>query len=197
MSVCLSHSGLPPCLNEPQQGVGLSSLAHHVHPPLVFAMVEASLDVGFHSVVLSPTLPRDRELLHGLPQASLGSIPNAASQNVLLVDRFESSCPSSLHQRLFDGRYPKRAPSSTPFGSRMPSDQCGSVALSFESVSEVFSLLFQVPSVFSGTDVLYAIGCLLVDVSPPFVAKFLVEPLLEMTDPLLLLGCCFLCSSPQ
>jgi hypothetical protein len=159
-------------------------------------MIQASLDVGFHHESVPPELPRDRARTDRIERANLGTVPVAASQEILLIDGFEYARNRELHQLIFDGRYPQRAPPALPLRDIVASNPFRAGGLPRQSVDAVSNVFLEGLRVVLGAAPVHAVRGVFVDVAPAVVPQFLIAQLIEVANPRLLVAGCVVCYAP-
>ena len=87
-------------------------------------------------------------------------------------------------QRILDGGDASWAPLAIPFWDILPADELGSVSLPLESLHEMVHVLVEIALLVRRTHAVHPRGCRLAEVTPALVEKRLVEPLIEVAEPM-------------
>jgi uncharacterized protein YjeT (DUF2065 family) len=154
----------------------------------VVEVVEESLDVRFHDIVVLPKLELEGQLVYGVQRSHVRAIAITTAQKVLLVDGLQDARDGELQQLVLYRRNPQRAQLAFPFGDVLPSNEFGSVSLLLESLHQVVDVLIEVLFIVLGAHAVYAVGGILANVAPALAEKILVEQLVQIAEPMLRFG---------
>jgi hypothetical protein len=154
--------------------------------------IEALLDVRFYHPGVSSELELDGQCLHRLQGAYLWAIAIPIAQEILRIAGFEEARYCPLQELVFSGGNPQGTLRAIPFRNIRASDELGAVPLLLQALHEVVDVFVQVLLVFLGTHLIHASGGILSDVAPALLQEVLIEPPVEVAEPISLLTGCLL-----
>ena len=197
LAIRVQHPCFEPLLDQPQQCSVIEALCQHPDHPLVIDVVEEASDIRFDHPGASPKLARDRPCVYRVQGPHLWPLSIATAQKILLVEGGEEARDRQRQQLILDGRYPQRSQLAVLFGDIVPSDPCGSVALPLQSLHQWPDVRFQVLLVRVRAHLIDAVGGLLADITPAVLEQLLIEPPVEVANPILRVAFGLLCYALQ
>jgi hypothetical protein len=190
LPICLQHSRPEPRADQPPASAVFKAFCPPPPPPVMLDGVEEPLDVRFDPKVVPPELTRNGQPIHGVQRSHVRPVPIATPQDILRVDGLQYPRAGELQPLSLDGGHSSRAQLAIPFRDVPPSDAFGPGALPLEPLHEMVKVLLAMALIGLRTNAVHPRGCRLAAVPPTLVEKRLVEPLIEVAEPMfgLLLG---------
>ena len=197
LAVRLQYPRSKPFTNEADKRFIIDAFSEHPdHPFMIYSIEEAS-DIRFHNPAIFPSLKHPGEVRAGILWTAIGTIPIAEVQEILLIDSFEDFGYCDLQQLVLSGRDPQGTLFPIRFGNITSPHQLRSVSLTLKTLNEIANIGLQVLLVIQDIHSICARCCVLPQEREAPSQIRLIEKSGQVAEPMLLVGRCPICYSPQ
>jgi len=189
LAVGVQPPGVAPRLDPPSPRLVIAALRQHPAHPRVMAVVADAWALRVSHPVVSPTVARDRPVVHRVHRAPGWPLPLTTPPALRRVAGGEAARDRPRPPCIRDGRDPHRSPLAMLGGDRVPSDQVGEVTRPLPARHPWPAVRAPVRRVRWRAHRIAAVGGLVAEITPAVRPPCRVEPPSEVAPPILRVAC--------